>query len=381
MVAQDDVLREVELQHQPAAMPVLGHVRDPRRDRATGAVVRDVAAQQLDGSGLRPSQADDGLDQLRLPVAADPGDAQDLAAAHLEPHALDGLQLAVVVDPQVAHLQRHLFRGSRGLLHREHHVAAHHHARESDLVGLGRPGLPDDLPVSHDHDAVGRGHHLVELVGDEHHRQALLHQGPDDLEQLADLLRRQYRGGLVQDEDPGALVERLEDLHALLHADGEVHDARVRLDLEAVALRQLAHGVARLVEVDHATPGRLPAKHDVLGHRERLHQHEVLVDHADAQVDRLPGPPYPHRGPVDEYLARVGSEQAVDDVHESGLARAVLAEQGHDLTRLKNERDVVVGDDAREDLRHAAQFENRHNKLLPARRGLAFRRCQRGRPA
>ena len=41
----------------------------------------------------------------------------------------------------------------------------------------------------------------------------------DDLEQLVRLLRRQHGGRLVEDEDVGAAVERLQDLDALLLAD------------------------------------------------------------------------------------------------------------------------------------------------------------------
>ena len=42
---------------------------------------------------------------------------------------------------------------------------------------------------------------------------------PQDPEQLGRLLRRQHRGRLVEDEDVGAAIERLQDLDALLLAD------------------------------------------------------------------------------------------------------------------------------------------------------------------
>ena len=49
----------------------------------------------------------------------------------------------------------------------------------------------------------------------------------EDLEELARLLRRQDGGRLVEDEDVGVAVERLQDLDALLLADRDVLDARV----------------------------------------------------------------------------------------------------------------------------------------------------------
>ena len=61
----------------------------------------------------------------------------------------------------------------------------------------------------------------------------------DDLEELLRLLRREHRGRLVEHEDLGAAVERLQDLDALLLADRDPVDARVGVDGEPVTLRQL----------------------------------------------------------------------------------------------------------------------------------------------
>ena len=46
----------------------------------------------------------------------------------------------------------------------------------------------------------------------------------EDLEELERLLRRQHRRRLVEDQDVGLAVERLQDLDALLLADGDVVD-------------------------------------------------------------------------------------------------------------------------------------------------------------
>ena len=58
-------------------------------------------------------------------------------------------------------------------------------------------------------------------------------------EQLVDLLRHQHRGRLVEDQDPGAAVEHLEDLDPLAVADAEVLDQRVGVDAEAVRVGDL----------------------------------------------------------------------------------------------------------------------------------------------
>ena len=59
-------------------------------------------------------------------------------------------------------------------------------------------------------------------------------------EQLVDLVRHEHRGRLVEDQDAGAAVEHLEDLDPLLLADAEVGDQLVGIDVEAVALGELA---------------------------------------------------------------------------------------------------------------------------------------------
>ena len=61
-------------------------------------------------------------------------------------------------------------------------------------------------------------------------RAKLLHRGHE----LVDLLRGEHGGRLVEDEDLIVAVEHLEDLDALLHADGDVLDLGVEVDLQAV---------------------------------------------------------------------------------------------------------------------------------------------------
>jgi hypothetical protein len=58
----------------------------------------------------------------------------------------------------------------------------------------------------------------------------------EDLEQVIGLRRGQHAGRLVQDQDLGAAVERLEDLHPLLDADRQFLDDGIGIDLELVFL-------------------------------------------------------------------------------------------------------------------------------------------------
>jgi hypothetical protein len=57
----------------------------------------------------------------------------------------------------------------------------------------------------------------------------------------------------------------------------------------------------------------------------------MLVDHTDACLDGVTRTRKVHLGTVNEDLALIGGVQAVEDVHQGGLASAVFAEQTVDF--------------------------------------------------
>src|SRR4029079_2092748 len=89
--------------------------------------------------------------------------------------------------------------------------------------------------------------------------------------------------------------------------------------------------LAPVIDGEAGADASLAAHEDVLGDREMRGQDELLVDHADAQVE-----PSPWVGDVD-LLALVPDGPSVlavdarEDLHARGLASAVLAHQRMDL--------------------------------------------------
>ena len=83
----------------------------------------------------------------------------------------------------------------------------------------------------------------------------------------------------------------------------------------------------------------------------------MLVDHADAAGDGVGRPGELDLLAVEQDLALVRPGEPVEDVHQRGLAGAVLAEQRVDLAGPDLEVDVVVGDHARVPLRDATHLE------------------------
>ena len=241
---------------------------------------------------------------------------------------------------------------------RQGHLATDHQLGEVLLVGLGRDPLADDLAASDDRDPIGDLEDLVELVADEDDAVALGREAAQDLEDLLGLLGRQDRGRLVEDEDLGVAVERLEDLDALLPADRQGADLDVGVDLEAEPSSELHDPAIGLVPVEEDRVGhRLFAEDDVLGDGQDRDQHEVLVDHADPAGDGVRRAGQGDLFAVEQDRPLIGLGQPVEDVHERGLAGAVLAEQRVDLAGPDLEIDVVVGDDTRIALGDAAHLE------------------------
>ena len=205
--------------------------------------------------------------------------------------------------------------------------------------------------------AVGHGHDLGQLVGDEEDALALGGQILHDLHELVDLLRGQHGGRLVKDQDLIVAVEHLEDLGTLLHADGDILDQRVGVDGQAVALGQGHDLFPRLLLLQETVFGGLHAEDDVIQNGEAFHQLEVLVHHADAEVVGIVGV-------FDlDFLAILFDHalfrliQAEQHAHQGGFACAVLTQQGVDLALLELQGNVVVGDDAGESLRDVKHLD------------------------
>ena len=100
----------------------------------------------------------------------------------------------------------------------------------------------------------------------------------------------------------------------------------------------------------------------------------MLVHHADAPPDGVAGVGEAHRLAVETDLARVGVHQAEQDVHERGLAGAVLPQQAVDLTRLEGEVHAVVSDERPERLGDADQLEPHGASRSPSGASTAARR-------
>ena len=257
-----------------------------RRLRASPTVTSFAGDDDPARGGL--AQAGDRVDELALAVAVHARDADDLARAHLEAR-----RPRTASSPRSSTTCRSVDREQRlaglagALLDAQEHLAPDHEPREA-LLGraLPRDGL-DRLAAPEHGDPVGDLEHLVQLVRDEDDRLPLGLERLDDLEELLRLLRREHGGRLVEDEDLGAAVERLQDLDALLLADRDRSRPARRVERRGRTAARARARAARRRRCRGRAARRLGREHDVLGDRHDRDEHEVLVHHPDPEVDRV----------------------------------------------------------------------------------------------
>lgn len=317
----------------------------------------DVRTVQGEGARVEGAHAHDGVDEFGLAVALDAGDAEDLALVDGEGDAVEhGTHHPVRVgrgQPQSVDGEHRRVRDGRLAGLRRGQLTADHQLGELLGRGVLRIGGAHGRTAPDDGDLVGHRQHLAQLVRDEDDGEALGLELAQVVEERIDLLRYEDGGGFVEDQGAGAAVEDLEDLHALTVGDPEVLDHGVRADPESVRVGDLpdlrAGPVADAVQL-------LGAEYDVLQDGEVVGEHEVLVDHADAAVDGVARVGERGLFAVHRDGALVRLLHAVQDLHQSGLAGAVLTDESVDGTAAHGDVDVVVGHDPGEPLGDAAEL-------------------------
>ena len=109
-----------------------------------------------------------------------------------------------------------------------------------------------------------------------------------------------------------------------------------------------------------------------------MHQHELLVDHADAKGDRIPRTINLHTPAVDKNLARVGTVKSIEDLHQGAFARAILTQQRVNFACLKREIDAVIGEHVGEALDDASHLDGGFCRQHDAIEGISSGRASCG---
>ncbi len=188
-------------------------------------------------------------------------------------------------------------------------------------------------------------------------------QVADDLEQQARFLLGQRGGRLIHDQHFGIKRKRLGDFHHLALRHGKAAHQRIWMDIDTEAI-ETAFGIGtQLLAVDQETFSRFARKIDVFGNAQMRNEIEFLVNDGDAGGFR-----FERRGVLD-LLALMQDRaagrliDAADDLHQRGLASAVLAADGVNFAGAQVETHIAQSLDAGELLADVIEAQKRTGRL------------------
>ncbi len=148
------------------------------------------------------------------------------------------------------------------------------------------------------------------------------------------------RGGLVGQQHLRLARQRPGNPHALFLATADLRRIAVLLRREAHQFEQRQH--VRF-DLGALQAGQFERQRDVLVHRARRQQVEMLEDHADLapRLAQLRGGQRGEIATVDDDVAFGRAREQVDGAHERTLARAAAADDAEHLARRNRQIDVV----------------------------------------
>ena len=206
-------------------------------------------------------------------------------------------------------MEAQLARGAEGRLHQ---------LRESPLGAKAS--------IDEDADPIGQLRGLIEVVGREEDRHPLPAESAQQVVDPLPRLRIDARGGLVEEQDVGAMEGAGGEVDAALHPPGERRDAARRRDRS-----RPVHARARVVassDLAAGQAGQAAQDLEVLADRQIRVERDLLGDEAEAAAQ---GRIEARVGPSDAHAPGVEADAPADRPDEARLPGAVRAEKGVDL--------------------------------------------------
>ena len=195
-------------------------------------------------------------------------------------------------------------------------------------------------------------------------------------EERFDLLVRDRRSRLIHDQHVGAVIDGPEDLQRLDLGDGERAEPSVDGEVQPLFGKNPARLATDELPVDLAEFHRQPAHEEALSDRHARHVVELLRDHRDPMGTRFDRVLDPNLFTAHTDRPAVGLVDAVDDLHQGGLACAVLTAQRMHCAGAHFERNIVECLHSGERLRDSLNRQQRFRHDLPRRLGSSTRRTR-----
>ena len=150
---------------------------------------------------------------------------------------------------------------------------------------LLRCALLDDIAAVHEDDTVSDLTGEADLMGDDDHRHAVCRQLLHDGQYLADHLRIEGRGRLIEEHDVRLHAERTRDRDTLLLPTGKLRRIGLRLLRQIDTLKHLHRALLRLRLT--ALPELHRCQHQIMQDIHIIEEIEMLEHHADVLADLI----------------------------------------------------------------------------------------------
>ncbi len=337
----------------PAAA-ILGHIDNPIGHRICRRQDRHRRAAHGHSPAGRAGDAEQRLHEFGTSRTDQPVKPKDLALAQGEGNIGEFGRVAHVFDRQDV-----VTDGAVAIRKDLADIAADHHLDQLCLGDVLDHPVADELAVAKHRVAVRDAEDLVELVADEQDRLALRFQGIDQLVELFDFLVAQRGGRLVHDDHAGVDRQRARNCNKVLVGNAQIAQSVVGINF-CPDRAQDAGGVLRHGSpVDQTeTPARRVTQKDVFGDGQFIKQNGFLMDRRDPGICGRLGGREIGLFTVNADRAAIWLVNPREDLHDGGLARAVLSHQSGDLTGIKTQRHLGKCGHARKGLGDAVKREN-----------------------
>jgi hypothetical protein len=190
----------------------------------------------------------------------------------------------------------------------------------------------------HDADAGAEGLDFLHVVAGVDDGETVGVEAADSFEDVVARLGVDADGGLVEEEEAGAVDEGGAEVQPALHAAGEDGGAVVGAVLEGDGGEDLVDAEGQVAAADAVDFAEKP---EIFAGGEVSVDGEVLGDDADEAAGVAVGRVEGFAEEAD--AARVGGEESGDDRKERGLAGSVGAEEAEHLAGVDREGDAVEG--------------------------------------
>ncbi len=182
----------------------------------------------------------------------------------------------------------------------------------------------------------------------------------EDVEQVIGFGIGERGRRLVEDENLALEGERAGDLEQLAMGGGERLGGGIGIDPQIQAIENRSCALPHLRLTKPASRAQFPAGKDVGGDAQVREREHLLVDHADATIDRVARAGHLERGVAPANLAGVRPNDAGEDLEQRRFARAVLADNGVSLALGDLEAHSRQGADGPERLADVTKLEPGH---------------------